>query len=196
MTPAHARRKTFRAYWIASQSASTGDVSFIKATRFHLSANALMGVIYSVFPLDDEIADYLRDMGIAVPGVDRPARNPTPREVREVCASLTDCRAEILTPPKYDGWQVNLEGRAAPEREPWTVLQVSDFNGSEEAPHSIWFEKGWPELILRVVHGLARTCGPLVIIPDTGEDPAVVTSSDLVDEILRAWEHTEDVEDE
>jgi hypothetical protein len=74
--------------------------------------------------------------------------------------------------------------------EPWTLLNVDDFNGDEDAPHSIWFEKRWPCLILRIAKALSCNCGPLVIIPDTGCAPVIVSSTDNVDGLLSTWEHT------
>ena len=150
-----------------------------------------MGVIYCIFPLDAGIADYLRELGVAVPTHDDPTRNPTPREVREVCNALTDCSVELFSRPDH-AWQMNIGGRRDPEQEPWTVLHVPDFNGREDDPHSIWFEKGWPCLIMRIVNGLTRKCGPLVIWPDTGEAPVAVSSDESIEESLQSWEHTRD----
>jgi hypothetical protein len=148
-----------------------------------------MGVLYSVFPLDEAIAVYLRDHGVDVPDPIAASRNPTPRELRLACNSQTGFKAEVFSPPTHS-WQIMIEGSTAPENEPWTLLNVTDFNGDETSPHSIWFEKGWPSLILRIVHTLSATCGPLVIWPDTGEVPVIVNSVDDPDILIATWEHT------
>jgi hypothetical protein len=83
-----------------------------------------------------------------------------------------------------------IEGLEDPDNEPWTLLNVSDFNGDETSPHEIWFEKGWASLILRVVCGLSAACGPLVIVPDTGCKPIVVSADDDVAMLFATWEHT------
>ena len=87
-----------------------------------------------------------------------------------------------------------IEGLKDPDNEPWTLLNVTNFNGDETAPHSIWFEKGWPSLILRIVQALSVNCGPLVVIPDTGCAPIVVNSGDNVGVLFATWEHTRGVD--
>ena len=149
-----------------------------------------MGVIYIVEPLDDEIADYLHDVGVIVPEWKGLCRNPTPKEIREVCGNLTDLSVQYFSPPEHH-WQVMIEGKNNPENEPWTLLNVRNFNGCEDEPHAISFEKGWPSLILRIVLGLSAKCGPLVVVPDTGDAPLAVSPVDSVENLLTIWEHTQ-----
>jgi hypothetical protein len=153
-----------------------------------------MGVLYTVVPLDDEIADYLRDCGGAVPNANRPARNPTPGEIRAVCDALRGQLVQYnVNPGSY--WQAVVEGATDPNSEPWTLLNISKFSGSEEEPHPIWFEKGWPSLILNILQRLSVSCGPLVVIPDTGEAPIAVTAADTVEHLEARWEHSRPVSD-
>jgi hypothetical protein len=49
-------------------------------------------------------------------------------------------------------------------------------------------------LILRIVHDLSRRCGPLVLCPDTGCVPIVVTATDSVESLFQTWEHTRGVD--
>jgi hypothetical protein len=151
-----------------------------------------MGVLYTVVPVDDSITGYLRDAGIELPAASIPSRNPTPKELREVVATLVDQKVTVYSPPEHS-WQIMIEGRNDPDNEPWTLLNVDAFSGDETEPHSIWFEKGWASLILRVVHALSARCGPLVIWPDTGEQPIVVTAADDPDVLFATWEHTRGV---
>ena len=148
-----------------------------------------MGVLYIVLPLDEEIAAYIREAGGVVPSLNAPSREPTPQEVRAVCCSLADFKVTAYSPPDH-AWQIMIQGLRDPDHEPWTLLNVSDFDGDESAPHSIWFEKGWPSLILRIVVKLAACCGPLVIVPDTGCMPIAVSAQDNVSALLATWEHT------
>jgi hypothetical protein len=152
-----------------------------------------MGVLYTVVPLDDEIAEYLRDTGGIVPPTVNPSRQPSLREVRAVCDSLPGQRVHYNVNPE-SFWQAVVEGAADPEREAWTLLDISNFSGSEDEPHPIWFEKGWPPLILAILRGLSVNCGPLVVIPDTGEGPIAVTADDTVEDLSARWEHTRPVE--
>jgi hypothetical protein len=152
-----------------------------------------MGVLYTVVPLDEPIAGYIRDLGGVAPSFDAPSREPTPQELRTVCRSLTDLKVTMYSPPGH-AWQIMIEGLRDPDNEPWTLLNVRDFNGDETVPHSIWFEKGWPSLILRIVGSLAAYCGPLVIVPDTGCVPIVVSAEDDVSVLFTTWEHTRGVD--
>jgi hypothetical protein len=152
-----------------------------------------MGVLYIVVPLDDSITGYLRDVGVEYPAEHIPARNPTPRELREATATLTDQKVTVHSPPEH-AWQIMIEGRNDPENEPWTLLNVTAFNGDEATPHAICFEKGWPSLILRVVHILSARCGPLVIVPDTGCTPIVVGAADDPQKLFEIWDHARGVD--
>src|SRR5262249_19312203 len=145
----------------------------------------------TVVPLDDTLAEYLRKVGVELPEGNLSSRNPTPRELREVAGSRTDLTVTVFSPPEH-AWQIMFEGRNDPDHEPWTLLNVFEFSGDETAPHTIWFEKGWPSLILRIVHALSVCCGPLVVIPDTGCQPIVVSTGDDVPTLLATWEHTRD----
>lgn len=147
-----------------------------------------MGVIYVVLPLDIEVSAYLRTLGIEF--FDEPSRNPTPKEVRTACEALGDLKVEIFSPPHH-AWQISIQGLRAPDNEPWTTLNISNFNGDENAPQAISFSKGWPSLILRIVRDLSVICGPLVIFPDTGCKPIAVKANDEVHTLLNVWEHTQ-----
>jgi hypothetical protein len=152
-----------------------------------------MGVLSCVVPLDDSIVGWLRDRKVDVPELIEGNRNPTPREVRHVCAEMKDVRTKIYAPPHH-AYQVMFEGLTNPNVEPWTLLNISKYNGNEDYPHEIWFEKGWPSLILRVVLSLSKHCGSLVIIPDTGCDPIVVNRDGDVRNLLQRWDHTRGVD--
>jgi hypothetical protein len=148
-----------------------------------------MGVLYSVVPLDESIAAYIREVGGIVPAFNARSREPTPHELRAVCSDLKDLKVTVYSPPEH-AWQIMIEGLRDPDNEPWTLINVRGFNGAEMAPHSIWFEKGWPSLILRIVGRLAAGCGPLVIVPDTGCVPIVVGAGGDVSALFATWEHT------
>jgi hypothetical protein len=152
-----------------------------------------MGVLYSIVPLDESIAPYLRDVGVEFTDSGNSSRNPTPLELRAVAAQLTDLHVDLYSPPEH-AWQIMIQGKKDPDNEPWTLLNVTEFSGDETVPHAIWFEKGWPSLILRVVHALSLRCGPLVIVPDTGCKPIVVSASDDVGRLFANWEHTRGVD--
>jgi hypothetical protein len=145
-----------------------------------------MGVLYHIEPLDEEMASLLGEMGAAVPRSAEPSRNPTPAEVREVCRTLDDYKTEFYVKPKSH-WQAVIKGT---KRDEGTILHVEKFTGAEDKPHGIWFEKGSPALIIEILKRLAKQCGPLVVMPDTGDTPIAVTARASVKKILDEWEHT------
>ena len=145
-----------------------------------------MGVLYHIEPFDEEMAALLKEMGAAVPKASEPSRNPTPAEVREVCRTLRDYKTEFNVKPK-SRWQAVIAGTKGDEG---TILNVEKFNGAEDKPHGIWFEKGSPALILEILKRLSKHCGPLVVVPDTGDPPIAVTAKASVKKLLNEWEHT------
>jgi hypothetical protein len=150
-----------------------------------------MGVIYCVLPLDDDAEALLRNAEMAVPKFKGRARNPTPKEIRSVCQAMANVQTRVRA-RKGRFWQIDIKSTAGGKRAPATLLNIDDFSGNEDEAQEIWFEKGSPALMLEVVRGLAGKCGPLVVLPDTGDAPVVVTARDNVDELLDAWEHTRD----
>jgi len=104
------------------------------------------------------VSHYLRTLGVDVP--QKPSRYPTPKEVRDVCGALSDFNVEMFSPPDH-AWQIVIQGINDADNEPWTMVNISSFNGDENAPHHLSFSKGWPSLILRIVRALTVHCGPL-----------------------------------
>src|SRR5687768_5247991 len=104
--------------------------------------------MYHIWPADEAHVADLLPAGTTLPDAAIPSRNPTPSEIRMVAAALTDLHVGVWSPPEHE-WSVSFKDLTDPHAQPWTVLNVSDFNGDEGAPHEIWFEKGWLSLILR-----------------------------------------------
>jgi hypothetical protein len=145
-----------------------------------------MGVFYHIQPFDDEMASFLEAMGAAVPDSDTASRNPTPAEVRAVCGALPDVKVEFNVKAKSH-WQAVIDST---KRDEGTLLNMEKFKGAEDKPLPFFFEKGSPSLILEIVKRLAKQCGPLVVVPDTGDAPIAVTSTASVKKLLKEWEHT------
>jgi hypothetical protein len=134
----------------------------------------LVGVLYSVFPLDAKSRTGLARYGVKdVPVED--GRNPTPADVREALAELSEFRADDEVATASESWCVTVELAGAPEEGPWTHLRASPYVAENE-PVELSFEKGWPDLVVRIMARLAERCGTLVLVPDTGEAPLVVPS--------------------
>jgi hypothetical protein len=71
-------------------------------------------------------------------------------------------------------WQARIESEEAPE-ELWTPLNISTYTGDNE-PQEIWFEKGHRIIIHQVLKAVCAKCGPLLLLPDTGDTPEVINT--------------------
>ena len=148
-----------------------------------------MGVIYSVFPLDDKFRAALSEYDQQDEGWPD-GRNPSIAEVRHALDGLIGFKADFEPTPVSGGaWGATIEDATHPEEGPWTTLRTLNYI-DEAVPTEIYFEKGWPDLIVSTVARLAKTCGTLCLVPDTGEAPLVVHSGADPIHLLNAWEHT------
>jgi len=148
-----------------------------------------MGVLYFVFPVDDKARAALPDLGVDdAPPED--GRNPTPTEIRAVLGALQGFRCTYTEEPVIGSmWQATVEDAHDPERGAWTLINVSKYPG-ETQQAELWFEKGWPDLMLQIMVGLAGICGPLFIFPDTGGAALVVRRGDDPAALYESWQHT------
>jgi len=112
---------------------------------------------------------WLEQFGLALPDHVPPGRYPTPLEIRGVMEGLAGLRTTYLV-GKYT-WQVTLRHRKDVS---WAVLAVEGFSGNNEEPHSFYFTGGWDEVILQVTAALAKHCGPLVLLHESGARPLIV----------------------
>jgi hypothetical protein len=144
-----------------------------------------MGVLYSVFPLDDQLRNYLDSEGISFPDSVPAGRHPKPGEIKAVLGALEGYEIEYSGGGLGEIWQAFVGHASEPDRE-WTLVNVLDYAG-DDVPRSLHFEKGWPELIVRILVGLSRSCGTLVLVPDTGETPLIVTPETEPQSAVTLW---------
>lgn len=143
-----------------------------------------MGVLYSAFPVTGEVREWLAEEGHPVPAAD--GTQPTPRQLQTALQTLADQNVSFNISEGV--WQAQIDDLKSPKDGPWTMINVLEYTSSDE-PCEFYFEKGWPELIIKVAHRIAQQCGPIAIVPDTGCPPAVVTADSDIDHIIRTWEH-------
>lgn len=148
-----------------------------------------MGVLYSVFPIDAEMVTHLVELGVANQHTGAYTRNPTPAEVRVATKGIPEINSVINESSSGELLQIELT-TPDPETGPWTLINVEDYE-AEHLPCRIWFEKGWPGLILEVLIRITRNTGPLVVVPDTGESPVVVLPTDSMEALIESWDHTQ-----
>ncbi len=131
--------------------------------------------LYSVVTLYDCMQDpatlaWLVHTNIALPGELPPGRYPTPSEIRKVIEGIPGLRTNYLIADC--AWQATLTSR---EDICWASLQIKNYTGNPDEPHFFIFDSGWDEIILTVTSHLAKLCGPLVLLHDSGVAPQVVT---------------------
>jgi hypothetical protein len=136
-------------------------------------SKTLMGVLWTVWPLDNEMRQWLDETGVPYPA--KASRFPTGAEIKAALDDLTEHQVEITDNGIGGSWQAFVTHKCGPDEHEWTLLNVSEFSGDEH-PQKLWFEKGWPSLIVLILERLTPKSGPLVLIPDTGETPSVIDS--------------------
>lgn len=143
-----------------------------------------MGVLYSAQPLDTEVRQWLVEEGLSVPTAD--GSPPTPSDLE---GALRQLQGYSVTFNIGEGvWQALVSDQKDPENGPWTLLSATDADLPDQ-PCKFHFEKGSPELAIEIVHLIAQQCGPFVVVPDTGCDPAVVEPESTVEQIISNWAH-------
>jgi hypothetical protein len=147
----------------------------------------IMGVIWTVVPLlaerRDDYAAWLRESyDIACPaGV---GRFPTLPELHAVLDHLEGYTSSWRT-GKRGYWYADTVEADTVDGESADMLFIDD---NETATYGLGFQRGTPRLMLLILQRLARECGLLMLIPDTGELPVVVTADLDLDQTLLEWE--------
>ncbi len=112
---------------------------------------------------------WLAQSGITLPGEIPPGCYPTPAQIESTLDALPGIyvayRVSTMT------WQATVTSRKDVS---WASLIVQDYGGDPETPCPFYFEAGWDEMITLVTSQLARVCGPLVLLHDSGALPQVV----------------------
>jgi hypothetical protein len=146
-----------------------------------------MGVSYHIFPMDEDVREWLESDYGQKPNSFGSA--PTPHQLVIALKSLSDQLVEFNIRPGV--WQATISDRIAPETGPWAALSVLGYEGeeSDDEPCEFYFQKGFPSLIVKIVHRISQCCGSFAIVPDTGCPPAIVEADSDPEEILANWKH-------
>ena len=141
-----------------------------------------MGVMYSVFPLQAQLCEWLDEQGVAYPDV--PSRNPKLEELKAVIEARPQWRAELSAEVMGKSWNALLTGIPQVGREPWCVLQIIVLQPGE---NEFYFENGDPVMIFDFLVGLCEFTGPLVLISDAGDLPLLVQAGDSAQVLFDGW---------
>lgn len=129
-----------------------------------------MGVLYTVWPLDSQMKEWLTSQGIEFPDV--ASRWPVKHEVRATLSALSGFNVKYTENGQNERWDATVE---APDIEDlWTLLHANPEAESDGTTH-IDFEKGEPALIIAILRDLSTTTGPLVLTADAGGEPLVIS---------------------
>src|SRR5262245_58999485 len=126
-----------------------------------------MGVYYLVEPYDDEEREWLEAEVAMLPKGKQRSRNPTPSEIRQVLDALDGFKTEYNVSAKKKIWQAMVQGTKGPDKKRWAALEIEKWGGTEERRYKLSFEKGDPEVVVRILHGLSAHTGPLLVAPDS-----------------------------
>lgn len=153
-----------------------------------------MSILYTVTPITNEVVDWLVDTGVIL-SEESTSRFPLITEIRDVLDSLDGFISEYDDHGIGSSWRAVIMSHEVPESGAWTRLNITHQKDPSE-PQDIWFEKGDPKLIVTIVSRLAVMCGTLVVFPDTGCPPLVVTANDDPDDLCAQWLHIQKDGDE
>ncbi|MDY6874235.1 MAG: hypothetical protein SVR81_09770 [Chloroflexota bacterium] len=112
---------------------------------------------------------WLAQSEVPLPAEIPPGRYPAPEEIRAVLEAIPRIRTIYRETPAV--WQVSITSRRDVS---WASLTVRQYQGDPTLPQPFYFDGGWDEIILMVTSHLAKRCGPLVLLHDSGAAPQVV----------------------
>lgn len=142
-----------------------------------------MGVLYSVMPCTEEMAQWCQDFEVIIPiGA---GRHPTPAELRRVVQHMSGVTADVQLRGSGQLDSIGLHTRDQ-NGELSTTIRLYDVV-NEATPVRIGFAKGDEALILATVIALTALTGPLVIFEDSSVVPLLVSATDTVPALLAAW---------
>jgi hypothetical protein len=150
----------------------------------------IMGVIYSVFPVNNEVKEWLKRQDIQIPAEPFESRNATPDEVVRALKSIDGITVDYTVPTIGGTWQADITSLPDPSKGAWTLINMDNYEGNLVS-REMWFEKGWPDLIILILKNVSSFTGPLMLLPDTGDRPLVVTPECNINEMLEMWNGSE-----
>ena len=132
-----------------------------------------MGNMWIVWPLDEQMTNYLDSLDIDYPKVH--SRFPTGLEIKDALSELSGYDIEITDNGLSATWQAMIiQSGTHPEPE-WALLNISRYTG-DSLEQELIFEKGYETLITHVLRLLVPKCGPLALICDAGGEPEVIVA--------------------
>jgi hypothetical protein len=148
---------------------------------------AIMGVLSIVFPLShqqEELVSWLHSLHLACPPGE--GRYPTLEELRLVLDHLDGYTTRYSAGLSH--WYAEVFPTDQVTSSDSASIVVNDYHNNDADPHEFCFERGSPHVMLLILQRLARLCGPLILLADTGALPVVVTADLNLDQTLQEWD--------
>jgi len=130
-----------------------------------------MGNMWIVWPLDDQMTNYLDSLDIDYPKVR--SRFPTGLEIKNTLSALRGYEVEITDNGLSATWQAMIIRSGIDPEPEWALLNISRYTG-DGLEQELIFEKGHETLIKHVLRLLVPQSGPLVLVCDAGGEPEVI----------------------
>ena len=129
-----------------------------------------MGILYRVWPLDDQMREWLASQDISAPSGQ--SRWPTSAEIRDVLRDLRHFRVSYTENGRGAPWDADIQSFHAEDLR--TLLHAQPEEGNDEVT-KFGFEKGEPLLIVAILRALSARTGPLALMADVGGPPLVIS---------------------
>jgi hypothetical protein len=127
-----------------------------------------MGVSFNVSPyreVSDRQASEELDTTLPLTG-----RYPSLQEIRNVVSALQGY--EVSEYVRDTSWQISLhqiEFSSIVDEKGYATLECLEYEDDPDAPHDFYFYRAHPETIIILLRGLAKICGPFMVIADYGD---------------------------
>jgi hypothetical protein len=131
-----------------------------------------MSVLWTISALDEPMHQWLNDLGVLFPL--QPSRLPTGAEIKSALADFSGYDVKIADRGIGSAWEADIVDQRGAEHG-WAFLRIIKFTGDDQ-PQELYFEKGSEPLMTALLSRLTPICGPLALIPDTGDLPTVIDS--------------------
>jgi hypothetical protein len=112
---------------------------------------------------------YFARAGIQLPDRKPASRRPAVADLRQVLSALDGYRVTIRNAPSR--LEIDVTN---PSETDWASLWIEGYAGDDGQPVDVYFHRGAEDLTLRIVRGLAASCGPFLVMVNN-EVPRWVT---------------------
>jgi len=119
--------------------------------------------------LDPATRDWLVSSGVQLPAELPAGVDPAPVEMQAILERISGLKVDYRITARI--WQASVTSRKDVS---WASLSFREYGGDLELRQKFCFDSGWDEVILLIAGRVARRCGPLVLLHDSGAAPQVV----------------------